>query len=266
MLSNQPFFWRAAGVGMSPPDHACLLLHGLGGGIYELQWLGERLLAAGLTVQGFNYPGHDHPASRMPSSRWTDWYGRTLEHYLALRQHYRRVSVVGFSTGGLLALHLAFAYPLHKLVLLAPFLAIRYRWYYGLRPEQYLNTLGWLLEDIPRFWLPIRDAHGRALAEQTAYFRTFNGSAVRSALELIEQVKGEVAGIQVPTLILQSRRDTVVDPQQAEWLYRELGSRQKILHWLEHSDHILSLDREREEVFARVCQFLGDAPRHEAHP
>ncbi|MEN9229617.1 MAG: alpha/beta fold hydrolase [Thermostichus sp. DG02_5_bins_236] len=258
MLSNEPFLWRGADVGISPQDHACLLLHGLGGGIYELQWLAERLLGLGLTVQGFNYPGHDQPAPRMPRSSWTEWYGRVLEHYLALQQEYRRVSVVGFSTGCPLALHLAFAHPLHKLVLLSPFFAIRHQWYYGLRPEQYLNSIGRLLEDVPRLQLPIRDGDVRALAEKTAYFQSFNLPSVRSALELIERVRGEVARIQVPTLILQSRQDTVVDPEQAEWLYRELGSEQKVLHWLEHSDHILSLDVEREEVFTQICQFLGD--------
>jgi carboxylesterase len=254
MLSNEPFLWRGRG------DHACLLLHGLGGGVYELQWLAERLLAAGLTVQGFNYPGHDRPAHRMPPSRWTEWYGRALEHYLALRQEYPRVSLVGFSTGCLLALHLAFAHPIHKLVLLAPFFAIRHRWYYLFRPEQYLNSLGWLLEEVPRFRLPIRDGDVRALAERVAYLRSFNLTAVRSALELIERVRGEVASIQVPTLILQPRQDTVVDPDQAAWLYRELGSAEKTLHWLERSDHVLTLDCERETVFAQVCAFLTPDP------
>ncbi|MGY2975864.1 alpha/beta hydrolase [Thermostichus sp. MS-CIW-37] len=262
MLSNEPFLWRGAG------EHACLLLHGLGGGVYELQWLAERLLAAGLTVQGFNYPGHDSAPHRlhdrrsahMPPSRWTEWYGRALEHYLALQQEYPRVSLVGFSTGCLLALHLAFAHPIHKLVLLAPFFAIRHHWYYLFRPEQYLNSLGWLLKEVPRLSLPIRDGDARALAERTAYFRNFNLSAVRSALELIERVKGEVAGIRVPTLILQSRQDTVVDPEQAAWLYQELGSEEKILSWLEHSDHILTLDGERETVFDQVCAFLNQDP------
>ena len=147
----------------------------------------ERLLAAGLTVQGFNYPGHDRPAHRMPPSRRTEWYGRALEHYLALRQEYPRVSLVGFSTGCLLALHLAFAHPIHKLVLLAPFFAIRHHWYYLFRPEQYLNSLGWLLKEVPRLSLPTRDGDARALAERTAYFRSFNLSAVRSALELIKR-------------------------------------------------------------------------------
>jgi carboxylesterase len=254
MLSNEPFLWRGSG------EHACLLLHGLGGGVYELQWLAERLLAAGLTVQGFNYPGHDRPAHRMPPSRWTEWYRRALEHYLALRQEYPRVSLVGFSTGCLLALHLAFSHPVHKLVLLAPFFAIRHRWYYLFRLEQYLNSLGWLLDDVPRFRLPIRDSDVRALAEKVAYFRSFNLTAVRSALELIEQVKGEVASIQVPTLILQPRQDTVVDLNQAAWLYRELGSAEKSLQWLERSDHVLTLDCERETVFAQVCAFLTQDP------
>jgi carboxylesterase len=71
-------------------------------------------------------------------------------------------------------LHLAFAHPIHKLVLLAP-------------SEQYLNSLGWLLKEVPRLSLPIRDEDARALAERTAYFRSFNLSAVRSALELIKR-------------------------------------------------------------------------------
>jgi carboxylesterase len=183
-----------------------------------------------------------------------------LEHYLALRQEYPRLSLVGFSTGCLLALHLAFSHPVHKLVLLAPFFAIRHRWYYLFRLEQYLNSLGWLLDDVPRFRLPIRDSEVRALAEKVAYFRSFNLTAVRSALELIEQVKGEVASIQVPTLILQPRQDTVVDPDQAVWLYRELGSAEKSLQWLERSDHVLTLDCERETVFAQVCAFLTQDP------
>jgi len=51
----------------------------------------------------------------------------------------------------------------------------------------------------------------------------------------------------------------VVDPDQAMWLYQELGSEEKILSWLD-SDHILTLDCERETVFAQVCAFLNQDP------
>jgi carboxylesterase len=255
MLSNEPFLWRGSG------EHACLLLHGLGGGVYELQWLAERLLAAGLTVQGFNYPGHDRPATPhapfpLDGVVWAG-FGTLPSSAPGVPAPFARW---GFPPAACWRCTWPFAHPVHKLVLLAPFFAIRHRWYYLFRLEQYLNSLGWLLDDVPRFRLPIRDGEVRALAEKVAYFRSFNLTAVRSALELIEQVKGEVASIQVPTLILQPRQDTVVDPDQAVWLYRELGSAEKSLQWLERSDHVLTLDCERETVFAQVCAFLTQDP------
>ena len=65
-LDNTPFYL--------PGDerlgrHACLLMHGLGGGVYEMKLLGYHLHAQGFSVKGVNYPGHDKPAVRMPELR-----------------------------------------------------------------------------------------------------------------------------------------------------------------------------------------------------
>jgi carboxylesterase len=252
MLSNQPFFLAAS------PDHACLLLHGLGGGIYEMQLLGQSLHQQGLTVQGILLPGHDRPADKMPSSTWQQWYGHILETYHSLCLNYPQVSVVGFSTGATLALHLASHCPLHRLALLSPFLLIRRQWYYLLPPEAYLFSVGRWIIDVPRWGLPIQDPVMHQLALQACFFRTFNLAAVRSAIELIHLVKPAVPTLTVPTLILQSRRDSVVDPSGADGLYKALGSPRKTLSWLTRSDHTISLDRERERVFAEVGQFLLD--------
>jgi carboxylesterase len=249
-LHNDPFYYRY------PQGKACLCLHGLGGGSYELVPLANRLYRQGLTVRGFNYPGHDSPAKQMPTSCWQDWYARTLEIYQELQKDYTEVSVIGFSTGCLLGLHLAAQYSIEKLVLLSPFLRIRHRWYYGLRPETYVKKLGQWIQKVPRLTLPIQDPVMRAAATKVAYFQTFNIPAVRSALDLIDLVQQELPQIQTPLLIIQSRQDTVVDPQGAEDIRQVIGSQQKSLYELSHSDHIISLDRERETVFAQVIAFL----------
>jgi carboxylesterase len=254
MLENKPFFWEAEGN----TDRACLLLHGLGGGVYEMQLLGDYLYQRGLTVQGINYPGHDRPVAKMPASTWQQWYGHILDTYQTLTRRYRNISVIGFSTGCPLALHLAAHHPVDRLVLLSPYMAIRRYWYLILPPEAYLNSvLGRWIEDLPRLKLPIRDRAMRTLAESVAFFQSFNLSAVRSAGELIELVKTELAQIYVPTLILQSPQDTVVDPPGAELVYQALGTTDKHLHWLRHSDHIIPLDVEREEVFREVGKFFA---------
>lgn len=250
MLRNQPFLFTGG-------QQACLLLHGLGSGVYEMQLLGQHLHQQGLTVQGIHYPGHDKPVSgRMPASTWQQWYGHVLDVYQQLAQKHTSVCVIGFSTGCLLGLHLAASYFVDKLVLLCPFLALKYEWYYLFPLETYLFSIGWLVDEVPRLRLPIQDPIMRQAAKQVEFFQTFNLAAVRSAVELIDQVKTELPQVGVPTLIMQSRKDTIIDPSGAEWIYQHLGSSTKQLYWLEESDHIIPLDLERHVVFTQVGEFL----------
>ncbi len=244
-----------------PTDTVCLLLHGLGGGSYEMSLLGESLYSRGLSVEAIHYPGHDQPAERMPASTWPEWFAHASATYQALARTYKQICLVGFSTGCPLALHLAASVPVTKMVLLSPYVSVRYEWFYLLPPEAYLYSIGWLIEDIPRLKLPIFDDALRAAAESVAYFRTFNLSTVRSAIDLIERVKTELPAIRTPTLIIQSRKDSVVDPSGAEYIYQHLGSSDKQLRWLTNSDHIVTLDFERDVVFAEVGAFLADSTR-----
>ncbi|MEO0801424.1 MAG: alpha/beta fold hydrolase [Cyanobacteria bacterium J06642_2] len=251
MLSNQPFTLTGES------DRACLLLHGLGGGAYEMQDLGVHLHQQGWTVRCPLYPGHDRPLPAMPDSTWQQWYECALNEYRQLAEDYERIAVVGFSTGCLLGLHLAASQPISKLILLAPYLLLRRQWYYLIPLEVYLFSIGRFIKDLPRLRLPIRDREMERAAREVVFFQTFNLNAVRSASELIEIVKQELPEIQVPTAIVQSRADTVVDPSGAEYLQQVMGARVQKLQWLEDSDHIITLDGDREQVFGEVSAFLA---------
>jgi carboxylesterase len=250
-LENKPFFLNG------DPSHACLMLHGLGGGGYEMQFLGEVLNKRGLTVQGILYPGHDKLSPKMPRSRWQDWYAHSLETYRTLAQTYERVSLIGFSTGCPLGLYLASEHPVHKLVMLSPYLWLESKWYYGLSLEAYINLFGWLIQDVPRLGLPIFDPVMQQQAIAASFFRTMNIAAVKSAMELIEQVKPRLSAIKSPMLIVQSRQDNVVAPEGASYLYEHIGSVEKMLHWIENSDHVITLDRDREQVYQWVGEFMA---------
>ena len=250
-LVNEPFLWKA------PGDRACLLLHGLGGGVYAMQWLGEVLHRQGWTVMGINYPGHDRPSTKMPSSTWDEWFDHIEQSYLSLAKEYNTITVIGFSTGCPLGIHLANRQPVSRLVLLCPYLDIRYRWYYGFRLERYIQSIGQLIETVPRLRLPIADSDMEKLASEVAFFKTFNLSAVRSAIAGIEtHVKPHLAKISIPTFIIQAERDSVVDPAGAERIYQTIQSQEKELVWLPKSDHVVTLDLEREQVYERVRSWL----------
>lgn len=255
MLSNEPFLLEGGN------RHACLLLHGLGGGSFEMQLLGEHLHRQGHTVQTINYPGHDRKAAIMPASRWEEWYAHVETCYLELKVRYPSISIIGFSTGSLLGLHLAASHSVARLVALSPFLAVKHQWYYLLRPEQYLFSIGHLVPFVPKLGAPLRDPEMRRHAITASYFRTFSLPSARSAFMLIREVKNELRRVQSPILIIQSPLDRVVAPEGAEFLYREVASRVKRMHWLRKSDHIITLDIEREEVFTHIAEFLATDPR-----
>lgn len=243
-LGNQPFYYPGRGQG------ACLLIHGLGGGVYELHPLGQRLHQQGWTVRGMNLPGHDQPAPQMPVSTWPEWVACVQKEYLQLRQTHDQVAVVGFSNGGLLALYLAAHLPVYRLVLLAPFLGM-WAWQWPL-----LYSLGYLLPSLPRLRLPISDPVLERQAWQCTFFRDFNLTAVRSALALQRQVRALLPRVTVPTLVIQSRYDRVVDPSATWQGFQQLGSPHKVFHWLEEGNHILTWDVPREQVYRLVQDFL----------
>ena len=64
--------------------------------------------------------------------------------------------------------------------------------------------------------------------------------------------------ITTPTLIMQGRLDTVVEPANATWLFENLGADEKALIHLSESDHLVALDRQREEVIRATLDFLLD--------
>jgi carboxylesterase len=108
---------------------------------------------------------------------------------------------------------------------------------------------------VPRRAPPLRDRAARREVERCVAFRTFSVEATRSALELIAAVDGELDRVGNRVLIVQGRRDTVVDPSGAAELRARLGARARLTE-VDDSDHLLTLDAERDRVLADVAAFL----------
>ena len=249
-LSSQPFIHEGLA------DHAVLLVHGLGGGPYEVQRLAEELHDAhGLTVQTLRLPGHEGPGPRMPASTWPEWYGAVRTAHTDLRARHPRVDLVGFSTGAMLVLHLAAEQDVAgRLVLLAPFVRVRRPRLLPVAPETLVRALAFV-GSVPRLPPPLRDRAVRREVEGCAVYRTFNLDATRSALALIDIVMAELGEVRAPVLVVQGRRDTVVDPAGAELVYARLAGDKRLL-WVEGSDHLLTLDVGHGQVLREVTGFL----------
>lgn len=241
----------------APP---CLALHGLGGGPFELAPLTDALRAAGGDVAAPTLPGHDGAGPRMPGSTWLEWTEAAEAAHDALsdRAGGAPVAVVGFSTGATLALRLATRRPVARLLLLAPFLAIRFAHLIPFRPDAWLGPIARVVPDLPRRRAAVINRTVRRELAESSRFRTFSLPSTLSALALIEQVKPTLGRLTAPTLILQGRRDSVVEPAGAAWLLDHLGSPEKRLAWFPRSDHLLPWDHDRDAVIAAGLMFLRD--------
>ncbi len=243
---------------------SCLVLHGLGGGPYELAPVLDGLRELGVDVEVPLLPGHDDEAGpTMPGSVWTDWVIAVEAAFDAVsrRSEGRPVAVLGFSTGATLALHLAGRRPVARLILLAPFLAIRFSQWLPVPASVWLGPIARVVPDLPRRSVATRNRLVRAELAGSTRFRTFSLASTLSALALIEQVKPEVPAIQAPTMILQGKRDSVVEPTGAAWLLANLGSSDKRLVWFARSDHLLAWDHDRESVVTTCLMFFHDERR-----
>ena len=90
---------------------AVLLVHGFLSGPGELRSLGERLHAGGVHVLGVRLKGHGTSPWDLRSRNWHDWAASVERGFDILKAFSQNIHIVGFSTGGLLALNHAAQQP-----------------------------------------------------------------------------------------------------------------------------------------------------------
>lgn len=235
----EPFLWQAGRRG-------ALLIHGFTGSPSEMRLLGEHLHRAEYTVFAPRLCGHGTTPEDMASTSWHHWYGSVLDAYHLLSSLCDEIVVIGLSMGGLLALELAVNQQVSKVISLsAPI-------YIAEKRLPWLPVAALFTSFVPKRRKPIAGIDSRY---SVCYKRTPLKS-VKSLLKLIRHVSGQLAQVTQPLLIVQSRAERTVVPASAQFIYDHVLTDCKKLVWLEKSGHIVTLDRERETVFAEIDQFL----------
>ena len=256
----QPFFFPGNKTGL-------LLVHGLVGLPRELLPLGQRLAEQGYTVSSVLLAGHGQHPEALSGVRWEEWYSSVETAWHELQQRCDQIIPIGYSLGGLLALHLAARQKVSSVITLSAALHLAGGWPLRLLPVgRYL---------IPWFY-PMRnadfnDARIRAdlidklgsvdfddpvVVQQLRTNIRIPTSAIHALIRCGQHVRRELPNINVPVLVLQGRRDEVVLPVSAEQIYAQLASPEKQLIWFEHSGHELPNGVELEDVVACISQWL----------
>ena len=245
-----------------------LLVHGFLGSPQELQPLSERLARDGYTVRAILLPGHGENPERLKGIPWQRWAEHVQAELDILKQTTRRVVVVGFSMGGLLALLMAAQGRCDAIVAMAPALQLRMQkqmivagiikyimpWMYPFKKADFNSseTQANIRQYIPD--ADFSDAH--LIARLRAEVR-IPLSAIGQLIAVQRAVKPILKDIRVPLLIVQGQQDQTVNPASGSAVFDGATSKLKQIAWFAHSGHMLMQESERDEICQTVSVWIA---------
>jgi len=240
-LDLNPFFFEGGPVG-------CLLVHGFSGSPPEMRPMGEFLAAKGLTVRGVRLAGHGTSPEDMARTTWRDWVASAEAGLRELEARCEQVFVAGLSMGGLITLDLAAHYPVDGIVVMAAPAYVA-DWRFRLLPLAQ-HFIRWFTPDIES---DLTDPEANKLLSA---YPVLPIPCLVSLKQLTRLVRQELPQLKVPALIMQGEKDHHVPVDSAQIIFEELGAAEKELIWWSNSGHCITVDSEREAVWARAYEFI----------
>lgn len=244
----EPFFFL--GDSTKP---ACLLVHGFTGAPKEMRLLGEYLHQQGYTCLGIRLTGHATQPEAMIRSRYTDWMASVEDGYHLLRGVSQNIILVGLSMGGALSLLMSTKLEVRGVVAMStPF---------GL-PRDYPIWMLKLVSVFKRYNPKGKGKPGSGWFDQAAYREqvSYPQNPIRSTAELkklILEMREALPKVNVPVLLIHSKDDAYVLPENTEKIHAALvnASEVKMLH-VTGSGHVVTKDAARHQVFESALEFI----------
>lgn len=226
--------------------HALLLLHGFSSSpaVY-------RKMLPQLAMYDYIYspllPGHGTSIKDFAATTGASWIKTAEEACTRLLDEYQKVDVIGLSLGGMLACKLAAKHQFNHVWLLAPALALKQNISHMLMLARILKTLG---------FCAVRNVGGDIMNHNTELtYRRLPVTAVREVFTLIQNF--QLQPPLCPIDIFLGRHDAVVDSEAVSHYFANRTD--CVVHWLEHSAHVLPLDYDVATIIDHVKSKF-DAP------
>jgi alpha-beta hydrolase superfamily lysophospholipase len=236
-----------------------MLVHGLSASPAQLLGIAKELKTLGFTVLMLRLPGHGTAPSALQAYTHQDWTAEATRGIDILEGLGLKVSVIGFSTGALIALRLGQLFPnrLSRIVAAAPPLQLVNRLRHLLVPALVLNRLVRLIPLLGRR-LPlgiIRWYYTHTREPEFCYDR-LPLRAVRELQLLAHEVQRHAAATTLPTLVLQGSADDVANPTVTQQLAHQLPQARLVM--IEQAGHLI-VSQNVLNSWAHIHAFLAEA-------
>lgn len=225
---------------------AVLLLHGFTGNTADVRMLGRFLEGKGYTCHAPLYKGHGVPPEELVHSGPEDWWNDVMEGYEFLKNSgHHEIAVAGLSLGGVFSLKLGYTVPIKGIVpMCAP---------------MHIKSEEVMYEGILQYAREYKRLEGKnegQIEQEMKDFRKAPMNTLKALQGLISDVCDHIDMIYSPTFVVQARHDHMINTDSANIIYHGVETDLKELKWYEESGHVITIDKERDQLHEDVYQFL----------
>src|SRR5690625_2099540 len=72
----------------------------------------------------------------------------------------------------------------------------------------------------------------------------------------IQEVSEIVEMVYAPTMVVQARKDQMINPESANFIYNHVATDEKAIKWYEESGHVITMDKEKDKLHNDIYMFL----------
>ena len=225
---------------------AVLLLHGFTGNSSDVRMLGRFLQKKGYTSHAPHYKGHGVPPEELVHTGPRDWWQDVMDGYEHLKNlGYNEIAVAGLSLGGVFSLKLGYTVPVKGIVTMCA--------------PMYIKSEEVMYQGVVDYARQFKKFEGKSeevIEQEIEAFKKTPMNTLKALQNLISDVRSNIDMIYAPAFIVQARHDEMINPESANIIYSEIESTMKEIKWYEESGHVITIDKEKEQLHEDIYAFL----------
>lgn len=237
-------------------QNCIIAIHGFSSSPKEVEQLSIFLNQNNFNVIAPRLDGHGIVPENLKDKTWQDWYKSISRTIIISTLKYKKIFIVGFSTGGLLGLLSTKKHYKEFQALVCINAALNLN---DIRMRTLLPAIS--------FWNDLVE-----LVNQNKYAKeyvdnipenpaiNYNKHYVNSVEQLdllMHKTKKNLHKIQKPIFIIQGKNDPIVNPDSAQEIYEKIKSKYKRIKLFDASNHVIIIGNKTEEVFKEILNFIN---------
>lgn len=218
-----------------------LIIHGFAGTTEDIEPLNKYLLDKGFITACVKLKGHTGKRADLAKVNYIDWISSAEDSLIKLSAKCKKIIVIGFSMGGLIAVNISLKHKVDGIITLSTPI-----YYWDIR--RVVSNIG-------------KDFKTRKFNNLNHYLKAgfrIPFLAILNFKTLLIKTKPVFKQVRCPILILQGLLDDTVHHRSAEYIYSNVSSELKMIKYYSNSNHIICKSYDKNEVFGDIFVFINN--------